>query len=169
MLCRLQPCVHRRASGTLLLSLVHEQCVCVCCFHGERKKLSHPLALATATTHKQTHICPAAGRPILYSCSWPAYQIGQNPDYKAIAEHCNLWRNFDDIEDSWQSVLSIVDFYAQNQEVFSAINGNVHFFLCSAQHRLLARCERMQSASTFVVERRQVLISERCTTRKAHS
>ena len=22
------------------------------------------------------------GRPMVYSCSWPAYQIGHNPDYK---------------------------------------------------------------------------------------
>jgi Alpha galactosidase A len=37
------------------------------------------------------------GRPMVYSCSWPAYQIGNHPNYSAIAEHCNLWRNFDDI------------------------------------------------------------------------
>ena len=53
----------------------------------------------------------ATGRPIVYSCSWPAYQIGQNPNYKAIAENCNLWRNWDDIDDSWDSVLSIIDYY----------------------------------------------------------
>jgi hypothetical protein len=34
---------------------------------------------------------------MVYSCSWPAYQIGNHPNYSAIAEHCNLWRNFDDI------------------------------------------------------------------------
>ena len=27
---------------------------------------------------------------------------GHNPNYPAIAEHCNLWRNFDDISDSWE-------------------------------------------------------------------
>jgi len=53
----------------------------------------------------------ATGRPIVYSCSWPAYQIGQNPNYKLIAENCNLWRNWDDIDDSWDSVLSIIDYY----------------------------------------------------------
>jgi hypothetical protein len=37
------------------------------------------------------------GRPMVYSCSWPAYQIGNHPNYSAIAQHCNLWRNFDDI------------------------------------------------------------------------
>ena len=95
------------------------------------------------------------GRPMVYSCSWPAYQIGlfldaliisfetlkdrydrlwwwgcwrlqssidwcnstmisseaiinwvlgKHPNYPAIAEHCNLWRNFDDISDSWEVI-----------------------------------------------------------------
>lgn len=67
---------------------------------------------------------------MLYACSWPAYQIDDAvaPDYKAIAQSCNLWRNYDDIMDSWQSVLSIVDFYAKHQDVFTAINGNAHSF-----------------------------------------
>ena len=47
----------------------------------------------------------ATGRPIVYSCSWPAYL---DPDYgeandaevlKELAEICNLWRNWDDIQD----------------------------------------------------------------------
>jgi len=63
------------------------------------------------------------GRPMVYSCSWPAYQIGQHPNYPAIAEHCNLWRNFDDISDSWQSVLSIIDFYGEDTDTFSAHAG----------------------------------------------
>lgn len=67
-------------------------------------------------------------RPILYSCSWPAYQIGQDPDYKSISRHCNLWRNFDDIDDSWQSVLSIIDFYAEGQEEFEKFHGPGHWF-----------------------------------------
>ena len=52
------------------------------------------------------------GRPMVYSCSWPFYQlaIGMKPDYGAIAHSCHLWRNFDDIQDSWSSVESIIDF-----------------------------------------------------------
>jgi len=58
----------------------------------------------------------ATGRPIVYSCSWPDYQLaeGLSPNYKMIAEHCNLWRNFDDIDDSWDSVVSIMDYYGGN-------------------------------------------------------
>jgi len=63
------------------------------------------------------------GRPIVYSCSWPAYQIGDNPNYAAIAEHCNLWRNFDDIDDSWTSLLSIIDFYGDDKDKFGSFAG----------------------------------------------
>ncbi|KAK2717676.1 alpha-N-acetylgalactosaminidase-like isoform X2 [Artemia franciscana] len=58
------------------------------------------------------------GRPMVYSCSWPDYQLdaGLKPDYKTIAKVCNLWRNFDDIDDSWESVQKIIDYYGDNQD-----------------------------------------------------
>lgn len=70
------------------------------------------------------------GRPILYSCSWPAYQVdeGRRPDYESISQHCNLWRNFNDIDDSWQSILSIIDFYAKNQDDFANYHGPGRWF-----------------------------------------
>jgi len=39
-------------------------------------------------------------RRIVYSCSWPAYQVfgNKSPDYASIAKHCNLWRNYGDIQ-----------------------------------------------------------------------
>ena len=49
------------------------------------------------------------GRPIVYSCSWPAYldmSHEERINYTAIGDHCNLWRNFDDIDRSWGSVMS---------------------------------------------------------------
>ena len=99
---------------------------------------------------------------MVYSCSWPAYQIGlttydfngrnffyiicnqygddndhvhdfkttleveiydhykykidcavpgKHPNYPAIAEHCNLWRNFDDISDSWEVITAEIPYY----------------------------------------------------------
>merc|ERR1711981_1027026 len=64
---------------------------------------------------------------MVYSCSWPAYQSGHEnssyPDYKNIAEHCNLWRNWDDIQDSWASVLSIIDWFADHQDEFQKYAG----------------------------------------------
>jgi len=65
----------------------------------------------------------STGRPMMYSCSWPAYQIGDSPNYTAIAEHCNLWRNFDDIDDSWASLISIINYYGDDKDNFRATAG----------------------------------------------
>ncbi|KAH9496010.1 hypothetical protein Btru_014898 [Bulinus truncatus] len=65
------------------------------------------------------------GRPILYSCSWPAYQ--STPDYPRIAEFCNIWRNYGDIDDSWDSVTSIIQFYGDDTGNFSAVAGPGNF------------------------------------------
>ena len=73
----------------------------------------------------------ATGRPIVYSCSWPDYQRaeGQNVNYHLIAENCNLWRNFDDIDDSFESVLSIIDFYGNEttSSQFAPFGGPGHW------------------------------------------
>ncbi|CAL8248118.1 unnamed protein product [Lota lota] len=60
----------------------------------------------------------ATGRPIAYSCSWPAYIGGLPPNvnYSLLGDMCNLWRNFDDIQDSWDSVQSIFDWFSTNQD-----------------------------------------------------
>uniref|UniRef100_A0A3Q4I1U0 Alpha-galactosidase n=1 Tax=Neolamprologus brichardi TaxID=32507 RepID=A0A3Q4I1U0_NEOBR len=67
----------------------------------------------------------ATGRPIGYSCSWPAYQGGLPPkvNYTQLGEICNLWRNYDDIQDSWDSVLNIVDWFSENQDVLTPAAG----------------------------------------------
>ncbi|XP_066039681.1 alpha-N-acetylgalactosaminidase isoform X1 [Chamaea fasciata] len=71
----------------------------------------------------------ATGRPIVYSCSWPAYQGGLPPrvNYTILAEICNLWRNYDDIQDSWDSVLSIMDWFFTNQDVLQPVAGPGHW------------------------------------------
>ncbi|XP_039295186.1 alpha-N-acetylgalactosaminidase [Nilaparvata lugens] len=58
------------------------------------------------------------GKAMVYSCSWPVYQIyaGTQPNFTKIIENCNLWRNFDDIQDSWASLESIIDYYGNNQD-----------------------------------------------------
>ena len=62
------------------------------------------------------------GRPILYSCSWPAYQEGHTtPDYVKIAKYCNIWRNYGDISDSWASVASIIEFYGDDSTKFAEV------------------------------------------------
>lgn len=69
------------------------------------------------------------GRPIVYSCSWPAYQetSGINANYELLSQHCNLWRNYGDIQDSWGSVVNIADWFANNQDRISPYHGPGHW------------------------------------------
>lgn len=64
-------------------------------------------------------------RPMVYSCSWPAYQVfsKMDPNYQLIAKYCNLWRNYDDIDDSFDSVYTITKWYASQQETLSEVHG----------------------------------------------
>lgn len=58
------------------------------------------------------------GKSILYSCEWPLYVWPYNkPNYTAIRETCNHWRNYDDVYDSWSSVKSILDWSADHQDI----------------------------------------------------
>lgn len=72
------------------------------------------------------------GAKIVFSCEWPLYQYFHKPriipDYDAIAKTCNLFRNFNDVYDSWDDILSIIDFYASNQDLFTKYNGIVEYF-----------------------------------------
>jgi hypothetical protein len=61
------------------------------------------------------------GRPILFSCSWPAYWQGNlEINYTLAANVCNLWRLFDDIQDDWGSVEGIIDFWGDHYEELRA-------------------------------------------------
>ena len=48
-----------------------------------------------------------------YSCILCAFV---QPNWTSIIGTCNLWRNFDDIQDSWDSVTRIIDYYGDNQD-----------------------------------------------------
>ncbi|XP_057300357.1 alpha-N-acetylgalactosaminidase-like [Hydractinia symbiolongicarpus] len=54
-------------------------------------------------------------RPMLYSCSWPAY-VSKDKPYKDIANLCNIWRNYGDIQDSWASVIDIINYNGDHQD-----------------------------------------------------
>ncbi|XP_040260971.1 alpha-galactosidase A [Bufo bufo] len=57
------------------------------------------------------------GRNIVYSCEWPLYARHLSKvNYTEVAEYCNSWRNFDDIQDSWASVKTLIDFTAALQD-----------------------------------------------------
>ncbi|GFO25660.1 alpha-n-acetylgalactosaminidase-like, partial [Plakobranchus ocellatus] len=67
------------------------------------------------------------GRPILFSCSWPAYMQSSDPDYPRIAKYCNIWRNYNDITDSWDSVKLIIKYYGDDKYNFSQVAGPGNF------------------------------------------
>lgn len=55
-------------------------------------------------------------RKIVYSCSYPAYLGGQPHmvDYNWLGSICHLWRNYLDIDDSWFSVMKIMEWFGDN-------------------------------------------------------
>lgn len=53
--------------------------------------------------NKQSH-------PIVFSCSWPAYDPSANLTY--VGSICNLWREYDDINDHFSTFMSILDYQA---------------------------------------------------------
>ncbi|RWS15050.1 hypothetical protein B4U79_12109, partial [Dinothrombium tinctorium] len=63
----------------------------------------------------------ATGKSIVYSCSWPYYQIHYSeiiPAFAEIAKICNLWRTYHDIKPKWEIILATIDFYGDFQEIF---------------------------------------------------
>ncbi|KAJ8028073.1 Alpha-N-acetylgalactosaminidase [Holothuria leucospilota] len=71
----------------------------------------------------------ATGRPILFSCSWPDYERAKGipVNYSMVAENCNIWRNYVDIQDSWSSVTKIIDYEASIQDTLVPVVGPGNF------------------------------------------
>ncbi|KAM4652026.1 alpha-N-acetylgalactosaminidase [Discoglossus pictus] len=71
----------------------------------------------------------ATGHQIAFSCSWPAYRGGLPPqvDYSLLTRICNMWRNYDDIEDSWNRVTKIIDWFFDHQDVLQPVAGPGHW------------------------------------------
>ena len=74
----------------------------------------------------------AAQQPIVFSCSWPAY-LGDNETSKPFTQMyqeagCNTWRNYADIDNSWDSVKGIIQHWAEYWQVLrdNSPNGAFH-------------------------------------------
>ncbi|KAI6243498.1 Alpha-galactosidase [Aphelenchoides fujianensis] len=67
----------------------------------------------------------ASGRPIVYSCSWPAYWADRPHlvKFDLISRHCNLWRNEADISSTWSSMLGIINTFVRKQDTLIPISG----------------------------------------------
>ncbi|XP_072171001.1 alpha-N-acetylgalactosaminidase-like [Diadema setosum] len=62
----------------------------------------------------------ATGRPILFSCEWPHIHPS---NLTVIAEYCNTFRNYIDIQDSWDNVMTIIKFFAAQQDKITKVSG----------------------------------------------
>jgi hypothetical protein len=60
-------------------------------------------------------------RPIVYQCSWPAYIVG-SANFTEIARFCNMWRAYDDIQDSSDSLFSIIRWWGQEPQMSQMIS-----------------------------------------------
>ncbi|GAU99193.1 hypothetical protein RvY_10229 [Ramazzottius varieornatus] len=69
------------------------------------------------------------GRSMVYSCSWPAYLIDSNETlpWKDLIQYCNLWRNYDDIQDSYDSFTNIAAWFAKKQDELIPVAGPGHW------------------------------------------
>ncbi|XP_014253593.1 alpha-N-acetylgalactosaminidase-like [Cimex lectularius] len=82
-----------------------------------------------ADYEKFKRILNQTGHPIVYSCSYPAYTDMESipTDFSILSENCNLWRNYDDIQDSWNSVTDILDYFALKQDYIAQFAGPGHW------------------------------------------
>lgn len=49
------------------------------------------------------------------------------PDYERLKRVCNLWRNWNDIADSFESVMQIMDYFSKNQARIQPHGGPGHW------------------------------------------
>jgi len=64
-------------------------------------------------------------RPIVFSCSWPAY-LGSNESAKPYHDMyyeagCNTWRNYGDIDNTWDTLLAIIMHWAEYWKDLQAV------------------------------------------------
>ena len=53
----------------------------------------------------------------MHPCYYSSAVLCLQPNYTAIRETCNHWRNFADVYDSWSSIKSILDWTASHQSI----------------------------------------------------
>lgn len=86
---------------------------------------------------KAESICPKMAaalnttkRPIMVVCEWPFYMLKEKlaPDYALAQRACNAWRYYEDVLDSWLSILSVVDFTIRIQRDIVKYHGPGNWF-----------------------------------------
>ncbi|KAH9279457.1 Alpha-N-acetylgalactosaminidase [Echinococcus granulosus] len=72
----------------------------------------------------------ATKRSIVFECSYPLFQPwrkGVYLNWTRLAENCNLWRLLEDIQDSWQSLRSIMSQYEAHRKTLIPVAGPGHW------------------------------------------
>jgi len=63
--------------------------------------------------------------------SWPAYYESSGrfnkTEWNLLQQYCNYWRNYDDINDDWDSVTDIIEWWGNNQNVIANVSGPGHW------------------------------------------
>ncbi|XP_026678762.1 alpha-N-acetylgalactosaminidase-like [Diaphorina citri] len=68
------------------------------------------------------------GDKLLASSHYPDTQsVGGQINFTNLVEVCNLWRNYDDIDDSWYSVTTIANYFALKQDLWTKYAGPGHW------------------------------------------
>ncbi|VDO02208.1 unnamed protein product [Rodentolepis nana] len=72
----------------------------------------------------------ATKRPMVFGCSYPAYSHwydGEKLNWTQLIDNCNLWRMFEDVQDSFSSVLSIMRQYEAHRRTLIPAAGPGHW------------------------------------------
>jgi len=84
---------------------------------------NYPANLYEAGYTNYSNALNSTGRPIMFSCSWPAYINDSQKElyYPYLAKICNIWRNWNDIDATYASVASIANYWGSHSEVLSLV------------------------------------------------
>ena len=87
--------------------------------------ISYPFPPSVSPAEAPQPLDRPLGRSVtlIWDSACPQIQV----NYTLLADICNLWRNFDDIQDSWRSVLSVLDWFVIHQDVLQPIAGPGHW------------------------------------------
>ncbi|TPP65006.1 Alpha-N-acetylgalactosaminidase [Fasciola gigantica] len=90
-----------------------------------------PVETMPGAYEKFVHLLNDTGRPMVFSCSYPAYIQWQHNysliDWERLKRNCNLWRMLDDVEDKWSSVKGIIENYRQHSQLLEPLAGPGHW------------------------------------------
>ena len=99
----------------------------------------------------------ATGRPILYACSWPAYYessgMFNQTEWGLLSEYCNYWRNYDDINDDFDSIADIIEWWGNHQDTIAPISGPGHWNDPDMVSHTTTRIHRLFLAAWFGILR----------------